>query len=229
MMLKQNVSNLFQQILGKPKYIKIRSYAYAMYYTLFPSNSSGYDESFYAESLRIKGKRYETFASSVISLYNPSSIVDVGCGAGGIALELQKQGIPKVIGYDYSHDAVEVAKKRGLHQAFQLDLTKTKSIAAQGDVCICLEVAEHLPDWHSTHLCQILSAVAPILIFTAARPGQGGHLHFNEREPEYWFKRFARFGMMYSEKDSTKMLESFGNLYMGDYQENLMVFIRSVE
>jgi hypothetical protein len=43
---------------------------------------------------------------------------------------------------------------------------------ASFDLAVCLEVAEHIPAWHSGKLLTILAG-APRLIFSAAQPNQG--------------------------------------------------------
>jgi hypothetical protein len=68
------------------------------------------------------------------------------------------------------------------------------------DLTICLEVAEHLPSWHSGKLLRLLT-VAPRVLFSAATPNQGGVLHVNERPAEYWRARFAALGYRSSSTD----------------------------
>ena len=218
------LSKIAQKIIGVPRYIKLKSYIMAFFYKLSNKNNLGYDSSFYAESLDTKGERYKKLANSIIQQFSPQSVVDIGCGAGGICIELQKQGVEIVKGYDFSEDALAIARKSGLKYTAQVDLTQTSLISDQSDVCLCLEVAEHLPSVYANNLCKLLSSIAPVLIFTAAKPGQGGHLHFNEQPPEYWFNLFRQYGMEFSSQDTESMLNSFHGIYMGDYQENLMIF-----
>lgn len=39
-----------------------------------------------------------------------------------------------------------------------------------------------------------LCALAPVVLFSAAAPGQGGLGHVNEQWPAYWVERFERHG-----------------------------------
>jgi SAM-dependent methyltransferase len=50
-------------------------------------------------------------------------VLDVGCGAGRVALELQERG-HKVVGIDLSPLAVEVSKRRGVRDARELPVTQ---------------------------------------------------------------------------------------------------------
>jgi hypothetical protein len=39
-----------------------------------------------------------------------------------------------------------------------------------------------------------LAALAPVIVFSAAIPFQGGHAHLNEQWPQYWAERFRDHG-----------------------------------
>jgi hypothetical protein len=62
------------------------------------------------------------------------------------------------------------------------------------DLALCLEVAEHLPADAAPLLVQSLTALAPVVVFSAAIPGQGGDGHINERWPSFWSRYFAAHG-----------------------------------
>ena len=62
------------------------------------------------------------------------------------------------------------------------------------DLAVCLEVAEHLPESSASDLVRTLTTLAPIVLFSAAIPGQGGVGHINERWPSYWKSRFEEHG-----------------------------------
>jgi hypothetical protein len=53
-------------------------------------------------------------------------------------------------------------------------------------------VAEHLPEAFADRLIDILVDTAPIVIFSAAFPGQTGVNHINEQPPWYWREKFHR-------------------------------------
>ncbi len=62
------------------------------------------------------------------------------------------------------------------------------------DLATCLEVAEHLPAANSRHLVRQLTSAAPLVLFSAAPPGQGGEGHINCQPLSYWRKIFEEFG-----------------------------------
>jgi hypothetical protein len=57
---------------------------------------------------------------------------------------------------------------------------------------VSLEVAEHLPADAADEFVAGLARFAPVVLFSAAAPYQGGEHHVNEQWPAYWAGRFAR-------------------------------------
>lgn len=54
-----------------------------------------------------------------------------------------------------------------------------------------VEVAEHLPASRATSFVADLTSLAPLVLFSAAIPHQGGIAHLNERWHDYWADRFG--------------------------------------
>jgi hypothetical protein len=95
------------------------------------------------------------------------------------------------------------------------------------DLALCLEVAEHLPSWHADKLISIVSAPQR-LAFSAAHPGQGGHLHVNERPSAYWIERLASRGMRLAAADEV-FRRSVAALDLPSwYGQNIHLFERDV-
>ena len=60
------------------------------------------------------------------------------------------------------------------------------------DLAISLEVAEHLKSSSSEDFVQSLTTLAPMILFSAAIPHQGGLHHINEQWLEYWGDLFNK-------------------------------------
>ena len=66
------------------------------------------------------------------------------------------------------------------------------NLERQFDLAQSLEVAEHLPQARAATFVSDLVAHAPVVLFSAASPGQGGENHINEQPAEYWRKLFRQ-------------------------------------
>jgi SAM-dependent methyltransferase len=69
--------------------------------------------------------------------YARGRVLDVGCGAGRVALHLQEQG-HEVVGIDVSPLAVEVCRRRGVRDARRLSITQANSRLGQFDTIVML-------------------------------------------------------------------------------------------
>ncbi|NUO72424.1 MAG: methyltransferase domain-containing protein [Frateuria sp.] len=129
----------------------------------------------------------------VQSCLRPLSVLDVGCGVGPWVAAWRDAGIGDVQGVDgeYVNDAQLLFDSSLFHR---IDITKTFRLARRFDLVQCLEVAEHLPHAASATLVANLTAHAPIVLFSAAPPGQGGEHHINEQPPGFWRDLFREHG-----------------------------------
>jgi SAM-dependent methyltransferase len=136
---------------------------------------AGYRRAYYMAIEDSNQHCYPLFAQALVAQFRPSTIIDVGCGAGGISLAFMQAGCETVHGFDYSRQAMALAKERGLRSVRHIDLTTAEEIPATGDLCVCLEVAEHLPGSYAARLCRLLAGTAPIVVMTARHlRGKGG-------------------------------------------------------
>ncbi len=71
-------------------------------------------------------------------------ILDIGCGGGALALDLQKDGFTQVVSVDFSADAVRICKERGLREAYQMDAHKIDFETEGFDLIIASDILEHL-------------------------------------------------------------------------------------
>jgi SAM-dependent methyltransferase len=121
----------------------------------------------------------------------PRSVLDVGCGAGAWVRAWLDAGCANVVGVDGSY--VQPQQLLFAPSRFQAVDVSAPFDAGRGfDLVQCLEVGEHLDPSASETLVRNLVAHAPVVLFSAAPPGQGGEHHVNERPYEYWRELFAR-------------------------------------
>lgn len=129
----------------------------------------------------------------VLQLYRPQSVVDVGCGIGTWLAAFVEHGVTDVLGVD--GDYVPTADLRIPADRFlPHDLRTPLDLGRSFDLAVCLEVAEHLPAERAPALVSTLTSLAPVVLFSAAAPEQGGVGHVNERWPGYWIELFEGRG-----------------------------------
>lgn len=157
------------------------------------SHRSPYDERFYISQHIGSRRSAEAVLPLVLSLVDVSSIVDVGCGAGVWLSTAKRLGVPIVLGIDHP-DADSTLRELEPQDFLALDLENGTAIDRHFDLALCLEVAEHLPASKAPDLVHLLCGLAPVVLFSAAVPAQGGTNHLNEQWPAYWEELFCRNG-----------------------------------
>jgi SAM-dependent methyltransferase len=146
----------------------------------------------YYQALRAGARRSaQQVVPLVIELVAPASIIDVGCGEGTWLSVFREHGVTDVCGVDGEYvdrQRLEIPVSCFLAR----DLTQPLQLNRCYDLAMSLEVAEHLPSQCSELFVESLVRLAPIVLFSAAAPYQGGAQHVNEQWPAYWADRFAR-------------------------------------
>jgi SAM-dependent methyltransferase len=129
----------------------------------------------------------------VLSLCNPKSVADFGCGVGTWVRALLDIGVSDVTGIDgnYVRDDLLVIPSERFVRA---DIGQPVDLNRKFDLAISMEVAEHLPREKASVFIDTLTKHSGIVLFSAAVPGQGGTYHVNEQWPEYWNELFSARG-----------------------------------
>jgi SAM-dependent methyltransferase len=150
-----------------------------------------YGAAFFAEQRDGSARSAAIIVPIVMDIVSPSSVIDIGCGVGTWLQAFQENGVSDVLGIDGPY--VEPSALQIPVDAFQsADISQPLALDRRYDLAVCLEVAEHLPDDAAGTLVASLTAVAPVVLFSAAIPGQGGTSHVNEQWPSYWAARFHK-------------------------------------
>ena len=128
----------------------------------------------------------------------PKSYLDIGCGTGAMVETARKLG---VLAY-----GVDQLVEEGVwpHYFFHHNLVDPFLLPLESrvELVTCFEVAEHLHESAHATLCDtICNNLAPggnYLLFSAARPGQGGTGHISTRPAEYWHEQMLLRGLSYN-------------------------------
>lgn len=143
-------------------------------------------------------------AGIIIDHLNPVSVIDIGCGCGLYLKALHDLGVEDIIGYDGSIHALKNSLLPDKTQLF--DLRKELQLDRKFDLCLCIEVAEHIDKCFSNVLVRTLTNLSDIIFFTAAPPGQGGLDHINEQTSGYWINLFEQYN--YKRIDITDVIKN---------------------
>jgi hypothetical protein len=149
-----------------------------------------YDNRFFDDIERGSIESARVVVPLVLQLVNPRSVIDVGCGRGAWLSVFRENGVEITHGIDGSYvDPHELLIPRDSFSTANLD--KGLAIAGTYDLAVCLEVVEHLGHRAALHVVRCLTKAAPIILFSAALPGQGGTRHINEQWPQFWERAFS--------------------------------------
>ena len=92
------------------------------------------------------------------------------------------------------------------------------------DLVLSIEVAEHIPrDRHEALFDFLVSRAGRMIVFSGARPGQGGHGHVAERPELEWREEFTRRGCRF-DPALTMRARSMSNPRNINHRKNLQVF-----
>lgn len=164
---------------------------------------------------------------SILKEFNPTTLIDVGCGTGALMAVCRERGI-QVAGLEFSEAALLFCRQRGLDvRKFDIENDRLTS-GEHFDLAVSMEVAEHLPATVAARYVALLSKLSNVIVFTAAHPGQGGQDHVNEQPPAYWIARFAALGLTHDESTAQSWKQEWrrSGLVANWYIENLMIFRR---
>jgi SAM-dependent methyltransferase len=162
----------------------------------------------------------------LVDLFNPKSVLDVGCGLGTFLKSFKDHGVKKVLGIDGNWvDKGLLFKNIDSEEFLEEDLEKEIFFDSKFDLVLSLEVAEHLSQDAADDFVRSLTNAGDLIIFSAAIPFQGGYNHLNEQWIGYWEKKFKVYG--YKKYDFFKeMLWDNPNVFWW-YKQNMVVFSRS--
>jgi SAM-dependent methyltransferase len=157
-----------------------------------PPNPPPYDDAFFAAIHDESHASARAVIPRLLGLTGARSVVDVGCGTGAWSRACRELSVPEIVGVDGAN--VPAEHRVHVTDFIERDLGEPLDLGRSFALALCLGVAEHLPPERAPGLVADLTALAPVVLFSAAVPGQGGTGHLNEQWSEYWVALFDAHG-----------------------------------
>lgn len=183
---------------------------------------ANYDKQFYDEIRETSRHAARAIAPMVLDLVGPiASVVDIGCG-NAIWLSVWRElGATHTLGIDGDHvdrNMLEIP----VEDFIARDLSQPLPALERHDLAMTLEVVEHLPPERAESIVEELIALAPVVLFSAATPGQLGDGHINLEWQDVWAERFERRGYRTIDPIRSRIWRDPSISWW--YQQNILMF-----
>jgi SAM-dependent methyltransferase len=181
-----------------------------------------YNKDFYINRNQNTRASAEIIAGIINEIYDVKTVVDVGCGIGTWLSVFKDFGAKRIFGIDGPWVDKTMLKIPGDCFSSQ-DLTAPACLG-NFDLAISLEVAEHLPEQYAEQFAENLTRLAPVVLFSAAIPFQGGINHVNEQWPCYWINIFNKKGYVPVDFIRKRIWDT--PEVLPHYAQNILLFVR---
>ena len=165
----------------------------------------------------------------VQDIFAARRVVDLGCGTGAWLAAFRAHGATRTLGVDLPPPDNGVAVSRAFASTDFLawNLIDPLRIKKRFDLAVSLEVGEHLPRHAADTYLDSLVRLAPVVLFSAAIPDQGGEHHENEQWPAWWATRFFKRGYLTFDYLRTHFWDDLRVETW--YTQNMLLFVRETE
>jgi cyclopropane fatty-acyl-phospholipid synthase-like methyltransferase len=181
-----------------------------------------YNESFYAQHIEGMSTSATTVLQHLFRYHPSKSMLDVGCGQGAWLAAAEALGVESLKGFDGEWVKPEQLQSKNIDfEAVNFDAA-IPSVDQRFDLCISLEVAEHVSRSKAKDFVDLLCSASDVILFSAAIPHQGGTNHVNEEWQSYWVEIFAANG--YRCEDFIRGLIWDDDAVEWWYKQNILVF-----
>lgn len=180
--------------------------------------------------LKLYGQNFNKGLARFISeSINPKSYFEFGSGLGYLADYISKNSEADPI-HCIEPYAISGIYKSNRSILFNIDIFNEPlpdEVHASYELVISVEVAEHINLKYHTYLFDYLCRLShKWLIFSAARPNQGGHGHIAERPEHEWREEIVSRGFIFDAELTFQIRESCDEKNI-NHRKNLMVFQKS--
>lgn len=155
----------------------------------------------------------------LVERFRVRSMIDVGCGPGGMIYYALRKGI-KAVGVDGDPNVA-----RDCPIIIEHDYTKKPLYVGEFDLGWAVEFLEHVEEQFIPNYMETFRACRHVFV-TAAVPGQPGHHHVNCQWGDYWIARFQEAGFVWDE-ETTEGVRRHSTMWSRFTEQTGMVFNRA--
>lgn len=147
----------------------------------------------------------EATLAELIRRFQPRTMIDVGCGPGGMVDLAQRLGIAA-----FGIDGDPFMARAGviIHDYTAGPWTKAEPV----DLIWCTEFVEHVEEQYAPHFLATFD-LGRVLFLTAAPPGFPGWHHVNCQPATYWVTLLGRRGWQLDEDATTWVRQHGGHVF----------------
>jgi len=185
-----------------------------------------YEDEFFKKRL-LTTSHIPIVCEAILEVFQPQSIIDIGCAIGQFIGEFQARGI-EAAGIEGSTNALPYINPS--IKVFIHDLRKPWPYVKRYGLALSFEVAEHIEPEYTAEYLNTLCLLSDRILITAALPGQKGKFHVNCQSIDYWIQCFKNKGYLhkpeYEDKIKRHWVPWANTKAMELYYRNLLYFER---
>lgn len=132
--------------------------------------------------------------SYLIEAHNFKSMVDIGCGPGGMVDLARRKGLD-VVGLDGDYTVQRPESIQDLIKIHDFT-TGSYDLGKIYDLAWTVEFVEHVDEKYMDNFIDVMKQCRYV-VMTHAFPGQPGHHHVNCKHASYWLKEMSNRGFTY--------------------------------
>ncbi len=154
----------------------------------------------------------------ILEIIKVRTMIDVGCGPGGMVKYSKSLGI-KAVGVDGDDSIIrEIGNNFYLHDYTSGPL----KIKLNFDLCWCVEFLEHVEKIYTNNYFDTFKKCRYVFC-TFAPLGKGGYHHVNTQDQNYWIETFKKFDFKF-EEEKTKSIRQSSTINKNFVREHGLLF-----
>lgn len=141
--------------------------------------------------------QFSRVAERIVSVYRPSTVLDIGCAYGYLVTALRDRGV-EAYGLDVSDYAISQVRS-DIRQYCVCGSAVDgipDSLPEHFDLIVCIEMIEHIYEEDTEAVIRAMCARTDRIVLSSTDSDYDDPLHVNVQKQEYWAKRFARHGFL---------------------------------